>query len=656
MCGIVGIINLRKSESELLNSVVTMATCIRHRGPDNHGNFVDAEYGVGLGHQRLSIHDLSALGNQPMVSESGRFTIVFNGEIYNFREIKKDLSKEGIGFRGHSDTEVLLAAIERWGLKQAVTMCEGMFAFALWDKQENTLNLCRDRLGEKPLYIGWHEGTFAFASELRSIHALFPEKRKDVSRKALELYCHYGYVPTPYSINNSVFKVPQGNYITLQPNNTAFQPNTWDDVIRNGVKATCYWSLHKVAEKQRLDLLNDAEAAISELDSVIRSTIRKQLIADVPVGTYLSGGIDSTLVTAIAQQESSTPLKTFTIGFSDKTFDEAPYAQKIADVLGTDHHTKYVETSDVLELVGRLPSLYCEPHANPSVLPAVLVSRIARNEVKVCLSGDGGDELFGGYNRYVHASSILNLIGTIPKPLRSFLYNTSKVIPVGYADSIHRSILQWKGDIKAEQSIGLKIQKLMNMLRLENINEVYEYLVSTGISSDRLFTECGHDFDPYIPSGIDNLNFQEQAMLADQFAYLPDDSLAKVDRASMSCGLETRLPLLSHRLVELSWRVPPHFKINDRTSKWLLRELLARQIDRRLFERPKMGFSVPISSWLRNELRDWMQDLLSTSSLERHGLFNKNYVDELVKEHLSGKRDHANKLWALLTFQAWHER
>lgn len=656
MCGIVGLIDPNSGEDMLASRLAAMAACVEHRGPDHHGQYIDSNCGVALGHQRLSIQDLSPLGNQPMSSSGGRYVIVFNGEIYNFRAIATELVREGVSFKGRSDTEVLLAAIESWGLEKAVEQCEGMFAFALWDIRTQKLHLCRDRIGEKPLYFGSRNGVMAFASELKSLHEVFPHSRKDICPKAFAAFCRYGYVPAPYSINKGIYKLPQGCIFSVEPGMHTLNPDQFSDFWFDKTKVVPYWSAINTVQQQRNELITDPGIALTEMDSLLRHIIKQQLIADVPIGAFLSGGIDSTLVAAIAQQESVATLKTFTIGFRDKSFDEAPFAKRIADTLGTEHYETYVDTADILDIVNSIPEIYCEPHANPSVLPSILVSRIARQQVKVCLSGDGGDELFGGYNRYLKPASMHNKLGMFPLRLRKMLHHLVEKVPLGYADAAYRKLLDIRGSMMPEQSIALKIQKMGNILRLNGIDEIYEYLVSTGIETNELICDLAEVASPYRLSINPQLLFEERAMLADQLAYLPDDNLAKVDRASMSCSLETRLPLLSHRLLEFSWRLPLQMKIKQQQSKWLLRELLAQQIPRAFFERPKMGFSVPVSSWLRNELKEWMLDLLNPDPLRSDGLFNPVYISKLVEEHLSEKRDHANKLWTVLTFQAWYKR
>lgn len=657
MCGIVGLIDLNASVDQLSEKVSVMAAAIRHRGPDNFGVFVDDNVGIGLGHQRLSIQDLSPLGNQPMFSNGSRYVIVFNGEIYNFREIMTSLRDLGVQFRGSSDTEVLLAAIERWGLDKALSLSEGMFAFALWDQQLQRLYLCRDRVGEKPLYFGWHNDAFAFASELKSFHRIFPDTRHDIDMEALGLFCKYGYVPAPYSINNGIYKLKQGSYISISPSLHSLQPRHWNDVIQSDVQMKQWWSLSEVASQSSSNQVTDWHSGVDQLESILRAVVRRQLTADVPVGAFLSGGIDSTLVAALAQQESSHALKTFTIGFNDKTFDEAPFARQIAANLGTDHYETYVGLQDILELVAAIPGIYCEPHANSSVLPSILVSRVARENVTVCLSGDGGDELFGGYNRYLLPGNIFANMQRFPSSIRTLANKTITRIPGVYIDTLHRTILNiGLGKSKrVEQSLALKLQKLSELLVHEDLNEIYEYLVSTGLCVDRLLSPSPVLAENYFDSiASEAMSFEETAMLADQLKYLPDDNLAKVDRASMSCSLETRLPLLSHKVIEYSWKLPLEYKLNNGVGKRVLRDLLAKQVNRELFERPKMGFSVPIASWLRNELKEWMVDLLNEESLRAQGYFNSKYVRTLMSDHLDGRKDHANKLWAILAFQAWY--
>ncbi len=658
MCGITGLMDSSANKDQLVSMVSEMAGTIRHRGPDNFGVFSDDDAGIALAHQRLSIQDLSPLGNQPMSSASSRYVIVFNGEIYNFKEIMEQLRGLGVQFRGGSDTEVLLAAIEQWGLDEALSRSEGMFAFALWDQQLRRLFLCRDRIGEKPLYFGWHNGAFAFASEMKAIYSIFPEKRNDIDPRALSLFCKYGYVPAPYSMNRGIFKLMPGSYISLSPAQHSLLPGDWKDVMQSGIECKQWWSLTEVVAESCSKQITNWDSAVHQLDALIRSVIKRQLTADVPVGAFLSGGIDSTLVTAIAQQESQHALKTFTIGFNDKTFDEAPFARQISANLGTDHYETYIGEQDILDLVAAIPGIYCEPHANPSVLPSILVSRIARENVKVCLSGDGGDELFGGYNRYVLPSAVFAKIQRLPPSIRKLTYNAITRLPGSYVDALHRAALNIgsKNSKRVEQSLALKLQKLSELMVHDDLNEIYEYLVSTGLHIDQLLTSSPLVGEKYLDStGSSSMSFEESAMLADQLKYLPDDNLAKVDRASMSCSLETRLPLLNHQIIEYSWRLPLEFKIKNGAGKQILRDLLSRQVSRELFERPKMGFSVPVASWLRNELKEWMCDSLDETSLRSQGFFNPDYVRKLMADHLAGKKDHANKLWTILAFQTWYK-
>lgn len=629
-----------------------MARTIAHRGPDDSGLWVDEAAGVALGHRRLSILDLSPAGHQPMVSASGRYVIAFNGEIYNHLELRADLEKTNAGgtaamaWRGHSDTETLLAAIEAWGITATLKKCVGMFAFALWDCSERTLNLARDRMGEKPLYYGWQGREFLFGSELKALRA-HPTFCGEVDRDVLALYLRYNYVPTPYSIYRNIFKLPPGAFATLAARDSP------------GVtpRLTFYWRVMDAAARSVREELDDVTAR-DELDAILRRAIAGQQVADVPLGAFLSGGIDSSTVVALMQAQSSRPVKTFTIGFHEKGYNEAAHAKAVARHLGTEHTELYVTPEQAMAVIPRLPELYDEPFADASQIPTFLVAQLARQHVTVSLSGDGGDELFGGYNRYFWAARIWSGLGFAPYAIRTGLAAALKSLsPAVWSRLFGMAGFMLPARLRYANS-GDKLHKLAEILPARSPEEVYYFLVSQWKHPSQLVR--GAIEPPTVlttPEVWPALgNFASRMMYLDQMSYLPDDILVKVDRASMGVSLETRVPMLDHRLVEFAWRLPLRMKIRDGQGKWLLRQLLYRHVPKALIERPKMGFGVPIEHWLCGPLREWAEDLLSTQRLVQEGYFNPVPIREKWQEHLSGRRNWAHYLWAVLMFQSWLER
>ncbi len=655
MCGLAGL--LFPVSPEMGHRLAqTMIDRLVHRGPDAEGLWQHAGTGLCLGHRRLAIQDLSPNGAQPMQSASGRFQVAFNGEIYNFREIAEDLSKSGHSFRGGSDTEVLLQAVEEWGLDSALKRFVGMFAFALWDERERVLHLCRDRLGEKPLYYGWIEGGFCFASELTAIEQAVDKGSLIVSPEALNDFLENGYISAPRSIYQGLFKLPPGTCLSLavDPQSGLFEkPSDFSPRVDDGISSPrSYWSLRQVADFGLQDLYSVEADAADALEQILQSTIRRQLIADVEVGCFLSGGIDSSVVAALAQQASSRPLRTFTIGFDEADYDESGYAEAVARHLGTDHQTLRVASSDVLDLVPGIASVYDEPFADSSQLPAYLVSRMARELVTVCLSGDGGDELFAGYNRYLWTQSLWQRLGRIPGPLRRGMGRLlGKPSPAFWDGLYNRFSGSGTDDYRRQKLVGLKLQKLAGFMQQRDIHQAYKYLMSYWHHPEELTGVASEGWSPAeLASQIPCDHFVEQAMFIDQNVYLPGDNLAKVDRASMAVSLETRLPLLSHEVVELSWRVPLGMKARDGQSKWLLREVLYRHVPRHLIERPKMGFSVPVAHWLRKELKGWGEDLLATID---ESILLAEPVRKVWQEHQEGRMDHSHRLWTILMFLDW---
>jgi len=656
MCGIAGVISTKYNSQERADHLRQMSATIIHRGPDDEGQWVDSETGVGLTHRRLSIIDQSSHGHQPMVSFQGRYVISYNGEVYNFSELRDELesssslskSSRTFNWKGHSDTEVILAAIEEWGLENALQRFIGMFAFALWDRQERILHLVRDRLGIKPLYYGWQKDSFLFGSELKALKA-HPDFQGQIDRKALALLMRYSYIPSPYSIYKGVFKLPPGTVLTINPENL----NSLPDPVQ-------YWSVKRFAEDGiKAPFSGSEKEAIDSLESLLKDSIKLRMISDVPLGAFLSGGIDSSLVVALMQNQSDRPIQTFSIGFHESEHNEAHHAKAVAEHLGTDHTELYVTAEQALAVIPRLPKLYDEPFADSSQIPTFLVSELARRNVTVSLSGDGGDELFGGYKLYNQGPKLWKTIGCMPDWSRDFLKNSFSLISEKFfQENWMGSLLKINGNSKAEL-IRNKLRKFSEVLSARTSQELYFNLRClsrldgpSSVLSDGEEVSNPYDNDLYRTK---NLNFIQRMMYLDTISFLTDDILAKVDRASMGVSLEARIPLLDHRVVEFAWRLPLDLKIRNGVGKWLLRQVLYKHVPKKLIERPKMGFDMPISAWLRGPLRDWSEELLKEDRLRREGFFNPKFVREKWAEHLSQKYDWTGYLWNVLMFQAWLE-
>lgn len=631
MCGIAGVLGLATGASSSLLS--DMAESLRHRGPDDGATWTDSESSIGLAHRRLSILDLSPHGAQPMLSASGRFVLCFNGEIYNHRELRSEIEARSgpISWRGHSDTEVLVEAIEQWGVQDAVFRCNGMFAFAVWDRQQQTLTLARDRMGEKPLYIGRVGNVLAFASELKAFHKL-PGWRQSVDRQALALFLRYGFVPAPHSIHEGIFKLPPATTISFTLEDVS-KPLEYNDFVSRTV---LYWDLAKVAAAGTCTpLQGDENTVVSSLETLLGDAVRLRMEADVPVGTLLSGGIDSSLIAALMQQASARPVQTFTIGFQEDRFDEARYARCVAGHLGTEHTEFQLTPIEALEVIQRLPAVYDEPFADASQIPTILVATIAKKHVTVALSGDGGDELFFGYGRYANAQRIWRQIGGWPTGMRHAL--AAGLVAAGRLD---------RGEL------GFRLRRFGHRIDAADFDAYYANLLSLSLRPT-----AAHDWpdrlpaNPVFPRCIDSPG--RRMMLADQLGYLPDDILTKTDRASMAASLELRVPLLDHRIVEFAWRLPEHYRWDGKNGKILLRHLLYRYVPRELIDRPKQGFEIPLDDWLRGPLRMWMLDLLDPSALSSEGLLNAGAIATLVAEHLSGRGNNGFALWPALMFEAW---
>lgn len=640
MCGIVGYWDKRGADATV---VERMAMQIQHRGPDDAGVWLNEEGDLALAHRRLSIIDLTPAGHQPMVSPCGRFTLVYNGEIYNHQALRTELEGEGghFNWRGHSDTETLLAALRHWGMEGALQRLNGMFAFALWDKAKRSLFLARDRMGEKPLYYGHSNGTFLFGSELKSLTA-HPDWQGNVNRNALTLYMRHNYVPTPWSIYQGINKLPPAHFVAVQEAGQVVS------------EPQCYWDLGQIAESGAADAKGSPEELVDELDGLLRDAVLGRMASDVPLGAFLSGGFDSTMVAALMQAQSTRPVKTFTIGFHEKGFNEAEHAKAVARHLGTDHTELYVTPEEAMAVIPRLPAIWDEPFSDSSQIPTLLVSELARRHVTVSLSGDGGDELFYGYQRYNQAHRIWKVLRLLPAPLRQVLGALMQAVPGAPLERL----VQFLPRRFQVPHLADRLPKLAEVVKERSVESNYKRLVSHwkdparvvqgGVEPLTLFDEPEHL--PKLPG------LRERMMFLDSLTYLPDDILTKVDRASMAVSLEARVPLLDHRVVEFSWKVPMSLKYRHGKGKWLLREVLYRYVPRELMERPKMGFGVPIEHWLRGPLREWGEELLDEKRLREEGFFDPVPIRRMWQEHVTGKRRWHSYLWDVLMFQAWSEQ
>jgi len=641
MCGIAGVLDLAGATTadELQSTARTMAAALRHRGPDDHGTWVDPAAGVAFGHQRLSIVDLSAAGAQPMCSSSGRYVLSYNGEIYNAEALANDLSGSGRRFRGHSDTEVLVEAIDEWGLERAVERTNGMFAFSLWDREHRRLHLVRDRLGEKPLYYGWIGNVLVFGSELKALRA-HPAFSGEIDRDALSLFLRFNCVPAPWSIFRGIQKLPPASILTVDP---ARRPHE--------ALPEPYWSaLAAFEHRDGSPALSDDDAT-DHLEELLLDATRSRMRSDVPLGAFLSGGIDSSTIVALMQRESSEAVRTFTIGNTVATFNEADRANAIAQHLGTHHTELLVTPEDALSVIPRLPHVYDEPFADSSQIPTFLVAEIARRDVTVSLSGDGGDEMFGGYDRYRWVPRVAKRFGRVPAGVRRAASNALLAVPPRVWDAL---ALPLPTGMRPRMP-ATKLAKLAAIMTLDSPPAMYRELVSHWEEPDAVVIGA-HEPPTAVDAAWQTGRRPEDAMMAvDVVTYLPDDILVKLDRATMSVGLEGRVPILDHRVVEFATSLPLEQKIRDGQSKWLLRRVLARHVPTRLFESPKSGFGVPIGTWLRGPLRPWAEELLAPDRLRREGFLRPEPIRAAWDEHQRGRRDHEYHLWDVLMFQAWLE-
>lgn len=625
MCGIAGCMSFFAKPEAYEKILKKMGSAIAHRGPDGSGVWYDERAAVGFAHARLSIIDLTPTGHQPMESLCGRYILTFNGEIYNHQVLRERLqSKMGSSvWRGHSDTETLLACFAAWGIEKTLQAAVGMFAFALWDRKERVLTLARDRLGEKPLYWGWCNKTLLFGSELKALKA-HPYFNAEISRDAIALLLRHNSIPAPYSIYRDIQKLPAGHMVQISNNDVDCE-----------AKPKAYWSLSEVIETGLANPFRGAdEDAVTALEHRITQSVAGQMLADVPVGAFLSGGVDSSTIVALMQQQNSRPVRTFAIGFDEPSYNEAQYAREVARHLGTDHTELYVGTQDALSLIPDLPQIFCEPFADSSQIPTYLVSKMAKQNVTVALSGDGGDEMFGGYTPYQFAPKVWRAIHRLPLKLRKLAVA-----------------------VLADAPMPDKLHKLLRVLPSADREDFYAVLMCHWQQPEQAV--IGAELPPTIMNSPSRWpktdSFEHWMMAVDAKQYMSDDILVKVDRAAMANSLETRVPLLDHRVVEFAWQLPMNQKIRNGTGKWALREVLYRHVPRDMIERPKKGFSIPLGQWLRGPLRDWAEALLDETRLKREGYFHASPIRRLWKEHQNCKRDNSLRLWSILMFQAWLE-
>jgi asparagine synthase (glutamine-hydrolysing) len=638
MCGITGFWNSTNSSrrDDLLSIVTRMTDIIRHRGPDDEGAWVDDGSGIALGFRRLAIVDLSPTGHQPMLSANERYVMIFNGEIYNYAELKSELDFAGYTFRGTSDTEVMLAGILEWGLEKAFKRFNGMFAIALWDRHEKRLHLIRDRIGVKPLYYGWAGNTLIFGSELKSL-TTHPDFKPEVDRQSLTLYLRYGYVPAPHSIYQGVKKLEPGTILTFDEGRAQ----------ADGSKIR-YWSAREAAERgMQNPFQGDDQEAVAELDRLLKESVQDRMIADVPLGAFLSGGIDSSTIVAIMQAQSTRPVKTFTIGFQEAGYNEAEYAKDVSSYLKTDHTELYVSPRDAMDVIPQLPSMFDEPLGDSSQIPTYLVSKLAREHVTVSLSGDGGDELFGGYLRYLRSLNVWNVVGRVPTIARNFAGTVFENI----------SKMDWQ-KVMPNGRPATRFYYLSEVAKVRSADELYWRFSSQWEHPGQVVIN-GHEPLTFHTAPENSQlvpNFAQRMMYLDLMTYLPDDILVKLDRASMATSLEGRVPFLDdHRVVEFAWRLPLDMKIRSGRGKWILRQVLYQYVPERMIDRPKKGFGVPIDSWLRGPLRDWAENLLDEHRLRNEGYLNPAPIRSKWIEHLQNQKNWQYPLWCVLMFQDWLE-
>ena len=645
MCGISGFYNLKadKDADHCRKIGQAMEAAIAHRGPDSADLWQDSDISLVFAHRRLAIIDLSEGGRQPMASHSGRYMIITNGEIYNYLELQSELESAGHHFKSRSDTEVMLTAFEHWGVHHAIQKFNGMFAFVLWDRKERQLHFVRDRFGKKPLYVGWAGQDLVFGSELKSLHA-HPDFKAEIDRDSLALYMRYGYMHAPYSIFKNVWQLLPAGYMTLNLQELQAGQNLAETM-------QLYWSLKEVTESGQSQMITHSEEqVVNDFEEMLQKAVSQRMISDVPLGAFLSGGIDSSSVVVLMQKNSSLPVKTFSIGFEDKKYNEAEYAKKIAQHLETDHQEFYVTGQDALDVIPKLPDIYDEPFADQSQIPTYLISKLARDQVTVALTGDGGDEILAGYDRHVKIPELWSKTGWMPYPARKILFGLASVMP----ESLY-------GALKPNNpNFGAQVKRAFSLMGLKNAESIYDSLISATSNRRSVVLEGKVPTTPLKNENFwpHHLSFAETMIFGDTLAYRPNDLMVKTDRASMAVALEVRAPLMDYKLAEYSWRLPHHMKVRNGQGKWLLRQVLKRHVPESLYERPKMGFSIPLQEWLRGPLKSWGDDLLSRDRLEKQGLFD---AGRLVKEwqdfqSAKGFQSVPKHLWSALMFQAWHER
>ena len=639
MCGIAGVLQTGGSAGEIERAAIAMADSLAHRGPDDNGVWSDAEAGIALSHRRLSIIDLSPTGHQPMASADGRFVLTYNGEIYNYQDLRPELEARGIKFRGTSDTEAMAEAFAAFGIAATVKRLIGMFTIGVWDRRERTLTLVRDRLGIKPLYWAKFGGLFLFGSEMRAMRAC-PGWSPRVDRSALAAYMRHNYVPAPFSIYEGVHRLEPGTILTLP----------WGGEPR----IERFWDARAVAKAGLADPLRADDRELTDrLEELLGDAVKRRMVADVPVGAFLSGGIDSSTVAALMKAANAGPVRTYTMGFEQAGYNEATDAAAVARHLGTEHTGMTVTAKDALDVIPRLPDIYDEPFADPSQIPTYLVSKLTRQHVTVALSGDGGDELFAGSNRYRLTTKLWRSLHLLPRPMRAALAHTITAVP---AERWSR-LLSFIPERVRPRQVGDKLHKFAATLACGNESEVYRRLVTHWEPAQIV---PGADeakgvlwdarIEQEFPAAL------ERMQLLDLVTYLPDDILTKVDRASMAVALEARVPLIDHRVVEFAWRLPRAALLRGGISKWILRQVLYRHVPRELVERPKMGFAVPLADWLRGPLRPWAEELLAEPRLRQAGFFDAARVRQAWDEHQSGRHNRDFMLWSVLMFEAWRER
>ena len=646
MCGIAGFWQTKNSgkKEELEAMVHKMSETLDHRGPDDAGSWVDEKSGLAMGHRRLSILDLSSRGHQPMESFRGRYVIAYNGEIYNFKELRQELENQ-VRFKTECDTEVILAAISEWGIEEALLRFNGMFAFVLWDKRDKRLFIARDRIGIKPLYYGIQDGVLYFSSELKAIRAN-PLFKPILDKDALSLFFRYSYIPAPYSVYKNIRKLGEGRYLAVD-----------SDL---GIKESCYWDALKITENGIAEpVQGPEEEVVNDLEDLLSDAVGKRMMADVPLGAFLSGGIDSSCVTALMQKQSGVPVKTFTVGFYEDSYNEAGSAGKVARHLGTEHTELYVTPEEIRGVIPRLADMYDEPFSDSSQIPTFLISKLTRNYVTVSLSGDGGDETFGGYNRYAWADRIWGKAEGMPFFAKTAASKVIKSISPGRWDAVSRKASSLMPRIFNHRLFGEKLHKLADVLTAGSENELYRGLTShwkrpadlvLGAKEPDLALPPRENITGSIP------DFAERMMYMDLVTYLPGDILTKVDRASMAVGLEARVPFLDHRIVEFSKRLPISYKIRNGRSKWVLRRILHKYVPEELMDARKGGFGIPIDDWLKGPLKAWAEDLLNEKDMKKDAILDPESVSRMWEQHLSGKKNRHHHLWSVLMFQAWKRR